>query len=144
MCQFFVISLLSHVMSVIRQFGRGGNPISQNIISYRRLRGSQFSTRFFPSHPRLHPVVTPHTFRNFRAMSSEPKTAPSVPSWATHLPAPQSQPPWIDASEVEKLIGSSTAGVDFLVVDVRRNDLEVCTTTFGFGSTTRLNTAIRL
>ncbi|KAJ3479052.1 hypothetical protein NLI96_g9338 [Meripilus lineatus] len=55
-----------------------------------------------------------------------PSSAASVPSWAVHLPAPQSNPAWIEQSEVEDLIKSSAtkAGVDFLIVDVRRNDLE--------------------
>lgn len=58
-----------------------------------------------------------------------PSSAASVPSWAVHLPAPQSNPAWIEQSEVEDLIKSSAtkAGVDFLIVDVRRNDLEVRT-----------------
>lgn len=50
----------------------------------------------------------------------------NVPAWAARLPAPQSQPAWIDPSEVEELIRSRKAGVDFLIVDVRRDDAKVC------------------
>ena len=49
----------------------------------------------------------------------------NVPEWAVSLPTPKSNPPQIEPAEVAQLIRSKTAGVDFLVVDLRREDWKV-------------------
>ncbi|KAJ3557091.1 hypothetical protein NM688_g1657 [Phlebia brevispora] len=59
--------------------------------------------------------------------SSSPLQRPwadNVPEWAATLPAPKSNPPQIEASEVAELVRTKKAGIDFLVVDTRRQDWE--------------------
>ncbi|KAJ3557089.1 hypothetical protein NM688_g1658 [Phlebia brevispora] len=60
--------------------------------------------------------------------SSDPPQRPwadsKAPDWAAPLPLPRSNPPELPASEVAELIRTKRAGVDFLVVDVRRMDWE--------------------
>lgn len=46
--------------------------------------------------------------------------------WYSHLPEPKTQVETISVEEVDQLVkNGSKAGKDFVVVDVRRNDLEV-------------------
>ena len=49
----------------------------------------------------------------------------NVPDWAASLPTPRSNPPQIDATELAQLIRTKRAGVDFLVIDLRREDWQV-------------------
>ncbi|KAI0067550.1 hypothetical protein BV25DRAFT_1818913 [Artomyces pyxidatus] len=50
--------------------------------------------------------------------------ASSTPMWAANFPQPISTPPKISHEELEELMRTKTAGVDFVVVDVRRTDIE--------------------
>ena len=49
----------------------------------------------------------------------------NVPEWAASLPTPRSNPPQITAADVAQLIRTQRPGVDFLVVDLRREDWKV-------------------
>lgn len=53
--------------------------------------------------------------------------ADNIPDWASSLPLPKSNPPQIGSSEVAELIQTNKAGVDFLIIDTRRQDWEVST-----------------
>lgn len=58
--------------------------------------------------------------------STAPNWAESnTPEWAKALPLPKSNPGRIDASDVAELIHTKEAGVDFVVVDLRKADWEV-------------------
>ncbi|KAI0312890.1 hypothetical protein OF83DRAFT_600739 [Amylostereum chailletii] len=52
-------------------------------------------------------------------------TAPaSIPAWAASFPQPRTVPPKISTDELVELMQTQKAGVDFVVVDVRRTDIE--------------------
>ncbi|ETW80362.1 hypothetical protein HETIRDRAFT_243514, partial [Heterobasidion irregulare TC 32-1] len=46
------------------------------------------------------------------------------PAWALDFPEPKATPPKISQEELAELVRTKTAGVDYLVVDVRRSDVE--------------------
>ncbi|KAI0337555.1 arsenate reductase [Trametopsis cervina] len=50
--------------------------------------------------------------------------AEKVPDWARPLPHPKSSPAHIEPSDVADLIRTKIPGVDFIVVDTRRQDWE--------------------
>lgn len=54
--------------------------------------------------------------------SATPNWSENVPEWAQSLPLPKSNPAYIEPAELAELIRTKTAGVDFLVVDLRRTD----------------------
>jgi hypothetical protein len=45
--------------------------------------------------------------------------------WFDHLPQPVSQPVYLSVDELHERMTSKVAGKDFIVVDVRRTDIEV-------------------
>jgi hypothetical protein len=45
--------------------------------------------------------------------------------WFDHLPQPVSQPVQMSVDELHERMTSKVAGKDFIVVDVRRTDIEV-------------------
>jgi len=56
--------------------------------------------------------------------------SPAPPSWFAHLPVPSSKPTQISVDELHLLLENEAAGqlargVDWIVVDVRRADIEV-------------------
>lgn len=51
--------------------------------------------------------------------------AGKIPDWAQSLPHPKSSPSHIEPSEVAQLIRTKQPGVDFVVVDTRKQDWEV-------------------
>ncbi len=52
--------------------------------------------------------------------------APAPPKWFEALPAPKSSPQRISCTELHELMVGKQAGIDYVVVDVRRADIEVC------------------
>ena len=57
-------------------------------------------------------------------MSSAAQPRPT-PAWALDFPEPKATPPKISQEELAELVRTKSAGVDYLVVDVRRSDIEV-------------------
>lgn len=60
---------------------------------------------------------------------SDAQPAASEPAWHAGLPSPRATPESISQDEVAGLIKSSdkVTGKDYLIIDVRRTDFEVCT-----------------
>lgn len=57
--------------------------------------------------------------------AATPNWNDKIPDWAKGLPLPRSNPEHISASEVAELVSTKQAGVDFVVVDLRKADWEV-------------------
>ena len=57
-------------------------------------------------------------------MASAAQPRPT-PAWALDFPEPKATPPKISQEELAELVRTKSAGVDYLVVDVRRSDIEV-------------------
>ena len=57
--------------------------------------------------------------------STTPNWTEKVPDWAKSLPLPQSSPAHIDPAEVAELIHTKQAGIDYVVVDLRKADWDV-------------------
>ncbi|KAI0041387.1 Rhodanese-like protein [Auriscalpium vulgare] len=51
-------------------------------------------------------------------------SASQIPAWATGLPPPRATPPKISTEQLVEMMKTQTAGVDYVVVDVRRTDIE--------------------
>ena len=61
---------------------------------------------------------------DFLDMTDTQPSAPA-PSWSAGLPEPKSSPPGVSHEELVQLVRTKTAGKDYIVVDVRRDDFKV-------------------
>jgi len=55
----------------------------------------------------------------------EPQPKPT-PTWALSFPEPRSRPPNMSPDALYELITTKAAATDFIIVDVRRTDVDVC------------------
>ena len=55
----------------------------------------------------------------------EPQPKPT-PTWALSFPEPRSRPPSMSLDALHELITTKVAATDFIIVDVRRSDVDVC------------------
>ena len=55
----------------------------------------------------------------------EPQPKPT-PNWALSFPEPCSRPPSMSLDALYELITTKAAATDFIIVDVRRTDVDVC------------------
>lgn len=69
------------------------------------------------------------------AHATQQQWGEKIPDWARSLPQPKSAPPHMEASEVAELIRNKNPGVDFVVVDTRKQDWEVSRSQISFRNT---------
>lgn len=76
--------------------------------------------------PQSHAPST-STIGRFNMSTTEPAPQPAV-RWHATLPNPQITVPFIQPAALAEIIASDNleAGKDYLIVDVRRTDFEVC------------------
>ena len=65
-----------------------------------------------------------HFLFAFKLMDRLPKP---TPAWALSFPQPRSHPPNISTDGLHELVATQAPAVDFIIVDVRRTDVDAST-----------------